>query len=535
MNFYIGPMTTHRTSLIINMLFTDRVGIVADISKIIAAGGMNITAMEVKRKQNMADVYIKADPNASQYSKKEVFNTLSEIKTLRSIRFIKTMPNEKRENTFRVVLDNVSDGIISIDRKGRIATINKVARKILNCENKPVVGKKINETDLPETAIFQCLESNTALKNKQNIITEKGRFQFLSAARPIMDSGNHVIGAVEIMKDMKEIKALAKEVSQSEEVTFSDFLGLSPGVKLAVSFAHKIAKTDSIVSVRGESGAGKELLARAIHRESGKSGPFIPVNCAALHESLLESELFGYEGGAFTGAVKDGKAGLFEQAGGGTLFLDEIGEMPPGPQAKILRVIQEHKIRKIGGSNEIPIDARIITATNRNLEKMVETGQFRKDLYYRINVLPIHIPPLKERIPDIPILAEHFLFQLNLKLDKNPQKLSQSALNKLMGHAWPGNVRELKNVIERAAILNETQTIEENSILFGPDLVSRSIDKVKNSIKGNSEESLSLQLSRVEKQIIKQAMKNAPSIRKAAIKMGISHTALRNKIKKHDL
>ena len=215
---------------------------------------------------------------------------------------------------------------------------------------------------------------------------------------------------------MREIKALAEEVSQPEKVAFDAFVGDTPSVKQAIAFARKIAPTPSIVSIRGESGTGKELFARAIHAESGRAGPFIPVNCAAIPDSLLESELFGYESGAFTGARKSGRAGLFEQAGGGTLFLDEIAELPPGPQAKILRAIQEECVRRIGGRSEIHVNTRIITATNRNLEQLVESGAFRQDLYYRINVLPIHLPPLNARTEDIPALADHFLFQINCKL-----------------------------------------------------------------------------------------------------------------------
>ena len=230
--------------------------------------------------------------------------------------------------------------------------------------------------------------------------------------------------------------------------------------------AQKIAKTDSVVFIRGESGTGKEIFARAIHEASNRKGAFVAVNCAALPESLLESELFGYAGGSFTGARKDGKQGLLEIARGGTIFLDEISEMPMSAQAKMLRVIEEKSVRPVGGAKEIPIDTRIITASNENLEQMVEQKLFREDLYYRINVLPIHIPPLREREDDIRLLAEHFLFQLDFMLEKGKQVLTAGALDKLHRHRWPGNVRELKNVIERAAILCDSEQIDVGFVLF---------------------------------------------------------------------
>jgi transcriptional regulator with PAS, ATPase and Fis domain len=337
------------------------------------------------------------------------------------------------------------------------------------------------------------------------------------------------------MKDMKEVKALVEEVAQPGDVSFDAFVGDTPSVRQAISFARKIAPTPSIVSIRGESGTGKELFARAIHAESGRTGAFIPVNCAAIPDTLLESELFGYESGAFTGAQKSGRAGLFELAGGGTLFLDEIADLPPGPQAKILRAIQENRVRRIGGRSEIEVDARIITATNRNLEQLVESGDFRQDLYYRINVLPIHLPPLNARTDDIRALADHFLFRINCKLGSSIQKLASGALEKLVQHSWPGNVRELKNVIERAAILCDTPTIGVESILFGSDLASPALigSSVTETI--HPGRSLTRQLDSLERQIVINALKSARSIRQAAGRLGVSHTTLRNKIKKHHL
>ncbi|MCB2146221.1 MAG: sigma 54-interacting transcriptional regulator [Deltaproteobacteria bacterium] len=496
---------------------------------------MNIVSMEVERKQHLADVYLEVDPVNREMSGKEILESLSGLNGLQSIRFIKTTPNENRQNTFHTVLDNISDGIISIDAKGRITTINQLARTILNCHDRDLIGRRIDETVAMDPTLLSCLEGQQYSRLRRSVSTEKGQFEFFTNARPIVDSTGRIIGAVEIMKDMKEIKALVEEVSQPEKISFDAFVGNAPSVKQAIAFARKIAPTPSIVSIRGESGTGKELFARAIHAESLRSGPFIPVNCAAIPDSLLESELFGYESGAFTGAQKSGRAGLFEQASGGTLFLDEIAELPPGPQAKILRAIQEKRVRRIGGRSEFEVDARIITATNRNLERLVETGTFRQDLYYRINVLPIHLPPLNARAEDIPVLADHFLFQINCKLAANLQHLSSEALDKLIHHSWPGNVRELKNVIERAAILCDTTMIGVESILFSFDLATPVLTAGK--VAGPVEESndLARQLNALERQIVAKALKSARSIRQAAGRLGISHTTLRNKIKKHCL
>lgn len=516
------------------LLFNDRLGIVADISSLIAEKDLNIISMEVERADEKADVYLEAEKEGGRINREEVFEILGKISDLIEISFIKTLPREERANRSRVVLDNISDGVISIDKNRKITAINRVASWIFGFKRDEVLGKDIKVLGLHDYAILDCLNGEKFTNVKKNIINEKGRFQFFATGRPIFDSSRRIVGAVEIGKDMQEIKMLAQCISKPNRITFSDIIGNTPAIKSAINFAEKIATTNSIVSIRGESGTGKELFARTIHTASDRKGEFVPINCAALPETILESELFGYMDGAFTGARRGGKAGLFEIAKNGTVFLDEIAEMPPGPQVKILRMIQEKKVRRIGGEREIPIDVRIITATNRNLEKMVEEKTFRQDLYYRINVLPIHIPPLKERIDDIPILVEHFLFQLASQLNKNLQIITRDALDKLYRHDWPGNIRELKNVIERASILSDSDRIKTDHILFSFE-IGKNIKDMKTRLYRNdlNGETLKSSLGRYERKIITRILKKAPSIRKAAKSLGISHTALLNKIKKH--
>ena len=304
-----------------------------------------------------------------------------------------------------------------------------------------------------------------------------------------------------------------------------------------MAYAKKIAEIDAVVSIIGASGTGKELFARAIHTHSRRHGPFVPINCAALPDQLLESELFGYVPGSFTGGKREGAAGLFEIADNGTVFLDEVAEMPLRAQAKLLRLIQEHAVRRIGSSKEIPINTRLITATNKNLEKMVEEKCFRKDLYYRINVLPIHIPPLRARIEDIPLLVEHFSFQIANKLDRHVGSMTSSAMHKLQQHTWPGNVRELRNVVERAAILCEGDTIHMDCILLSHELnqTGHGLQGLRhNGFTCDNGTCLKQQVSQVEKEMIRKALENSPSLRQAAKKLKISHPGLIKKMRKYN-
>jgi PAS domain S-box-containing protein len=520
-------------NLKIRLCFQDRIGIVADISNIIAANGLNIVFMEVVRKNDQAVVYVEVEGAGKFDDTEKLSDILKEIQDIQEIHFIDTLPQEEREDRFRVVLDNISDGVVSVDREGKVTTINKVAGRVYECSAAEIIGKSIKSIDLPQYAILKCLDGRILKNVKQNLITPKGRYQYISTCRPIRDSSGMVVGAVEIAKDMQEVKRMAQTFSEPSQISFSDIIGKNSTVQEAICFAQKIAGTDAPVSIRGASGTGKELFARAIHTSSNRAGCFVPINCAALPDPLLESELFGYEGGAFTGGKKEGKPGLFETAREGTVFLDEIAEMSLASQAKLLRLIQEGAVRRIGGSKEIPINARIITATNKNLERLVEEKAFRQDLYYRVSVLPIHIPPLKQRLDDIPVLVEHFLFQLSSKLEEKMPTLTARAYEKLKQHDWPGNVRELKNVVDRAAILSEGDLIDADCIFFSHEIGQYPVQASAKLPPDSS--SLKKQIADLEQKIIVETLKSAKTVRQTARRLKISHPALLKKMQKYSI
>ena len=279
--------------------------------------------------------------------------------------------------------------------------------------------------------MIKTLVTGESYDNEEMIInTEKLKSHYITSGRPILDEEGNPIGAVASLKDFENVMELIHIFTQPPMITFDEILGESKEMTRVKQLARIVAKSDSTVLIRGESGTGKELFARSIHMASPRRDkPFVPVNCAALPDTLLESELFGYEEGAFTGAKKGGKQGLFKYADKGTLFLDEIGEMSTHLQVKLLRVLQENKVRRVGADEEIPIDVRIITATNRNLEELIKNGQFREELYYRLNVIPLLIPPLRDRKEDIPILSHAFIKKLSYKMNKKVTNISEEAMH----------------------------------------------------------------------------------------------------------
>ena len=520
----------------LSLLLGNHLENMVNVASVMADFKFNILSLESQKKGENIILFLMLKSTSDNPDKNGLLKSVQSIPNWIETKIIKTLPREKKEKGYEVVLDSVIEGIISIDDEGSLTTINRVAKEIAGVESSyNISGKRIHDLPILDNDLQNTLKTKEIKRQTKNVITEKGRIQFFSCCKPIKDSNNHMIGAVEIMKYIKDIEDLANTVSQHSDIAFGDIIGKSAVIRETISLAQKIADTDSIVSIRGESGTGKEIFARAIAFDNCRCKSIVPINCAALPESLLESELFGYVGGAFTGANKRGKPGLFEIANEGTIFLDEIGDIPLNVQAKVLRVIEEKRIRRIGGADEIPVNVRIITATNKNLEQMIEQKAFREDLYYRINVLPVHIPPLRQRRDDIPLLVDHFLSRLNLKLNKSVEFIDKSAYKKLLEYHWPGNVRELKNVIERAAILTSTDQITDACILFSFESEGE-IKSLKHKFSSQlGKKSLNAMVNDYEKIILEKALKKPLSLRKTAKMLDVSHTTLLNKIKKYQI
>ncbi len=443
----------------------------------------------------------------------------------------------KIQNKYQnAIVESMSDGLLTIDSKGYVTYINEIGAEILNVDRKMAVGRHVSALVDFKPVILDVLETGKGYIDKEFIITNKygAKMHFIKTAVPIRDASGNITGVVDTFRKIKRVQKMVNEmVGAHANFTFADIVGNSERLKESVRLAKIAAKSSSNVLVQGESGTGKELFAHAIHNASSrKDQPFITVNCAAIPRELIESELFGYEGGAFTGALKNGRPGKFELANGGTIFLDEIGDMPLDMQSKLLRVLQEKKITRIGGSNVFDIDVRIIAATNKNLLQSCEQGNFRRDLYYRLNVLNINIPPLRERKGDIEELAIYLMKKINRRLDKNVEEISGAAMVYLTNYNWPGNVRELENTIERAINICRTRKIDVNDLPAG--------------ILRNSEETESREEDRgvpviesideMEKRAIKKALEVMNgNISQTASVLKVSRNTLYNKIRKYGL
>ncbi|MDW7674023.1 MAG: sigma 54-interacting transcriptional regulator [Bacillota bacterium] len=507
------------------VLNKDRVGLLLDISKILTTKNINVNSLEIV--PDSMYVEVEAEGNIDQ---KKLFQELTEVKGVTECEKIELLPWEENNQRLQAVLDAISEGVLAINSNAEITAANPIVERIFKSKKEELLGKKISEVLTDQLPMLSCLTTGEPY-NHQEIFFKKGikKFHYVTSGRPIRDKHNQIIGVVATLKDMTEVRQLVYSVTKPEMVTFQDIIGESSQLQTVIQLGQTVAQGGSIVLLRGESGTGKELFARAIHMASSRRDkPFVPVNCAALPDSLLESELFGYTEGAFTGASKKGKVGLFEFANQGTLFLDEVGELSPHLQAKLLRVLQEHKIRPIGSQEEIDIDVRVIAATHKNLEKMVEKNEFRRDLYYRLNVFPIYLPPLRERKEDIILLVNHFLHKMNLRLGKKVEFISKEAIEKLFCHSWYGNVRELENVIERAVNLVSGPWLTPDIVILDQGL--EGTERIET---GNK--TLSQILDKVEERIISQIIKDKGSIRKTAIALGVSHTTIMNKMKKHNI
>lgn len=378
-------------------------------------------------------------------------------------------------NWLKVILNSLYDGILIADKEGVVIYINPSYTRITKIKSEDILNKKLIEVR-PGSHLTNVIKEG---KKELGIHRIVGDIEYMVNMVPIY-SKEKIIGGISILNEINDIYNLTEKLNNSKKIIekleenvkrlgngkyyFDDIIAVDKLSLRTKEFAEKIAKNDSNILITGESGTGKELYASAIHNYSNRKDlPFVPVNCASIEKNLMESELFGYEAGAFTGAKKDGKIGLFQLANGGTLFLDEIGELEYELQGKLLRVLQEKTIRKIGGLKEIPVDIRLICATNRELEDMVKEGKFRRDLYYRINTIPLNLEPLLERKEDIIPLIEKFLEELNLKYKKGIE-ISTEVKDLLKKYSWPGNVRELRNTIEFLYNIVEDNRIDQKNL-----------------------------------------------------------------------
>lgn len=373
--------------------------------------------------------------------------------------------SSSNKTSFDPILDSIADGVFTVDLEWKISSFNRAAENITGIPRKQAIGRKCWEVFHADVCERNCLLKKTMKTKRQcinktvHIVNTRGKKIPISVSTALLknDRGK-VIGGVETFRDVSEIETLRKEVS--EKFTFNDIITRDHTLQTMLETLPVIAQSSSPILIGGESGTGKEVLAKAIHTFSGREkSPFIAVNCGALPESLLESELFGYKKGAFTDAKND-KPGRFDLAGNGTLFLDEIGELPKSLQVKLLRVLQEKVYEPLGSVTPVTTEARIIAATNRNLDEMVATGEFRRDLYYRINVIPLNLPPLRDRAGDIPLLVEHFTNRFNVLFKKNIQGVAPDVMQLLDDHPFPGNIRELENILQHAFVLCRGTIIE---------------------------------------------------------------------------
>lgn len=495
----------------------NRPHITYDILKVIRQHDLPVLSMEVY--SNV--IYLKL-PEVSKDIIEDIRKGCEKVYGFHHLEEIDVMSFEEKDIELKSVLNLIREGVILLSRQGVVEYANKIAYNYI--ENLSRGNKIFNYIDRQYlTSYINNKDNKSTIKTIRNRNIVIGSKNYLLNLDGIYSEDENFCGYLLTLKEI-----INEDMSSLNLITFDDIIGKEENFINVVEKAKLFAYSDAAVLLTGESGTGKEMFARAIHSYSDRADKsFVGINCAAIPEELLESELFGYEKGAFTGANARGKRGIFELASGGTVFLDEIGEMNYHLQAKLLRGIQEKKVRPLGSDREIELDIRIISATNKNLNELIEERKFRMDLFYRLNIFSIDIPPLRARKEDIDLLISYFIKNLSKRYNREKIRVTEEARKVLKSYSWPGNIREMQNVLERAVVLSRDGIIGREDISF---------DKHNgfNKLLYNNHD-LNLAVGSFEKEFILKVLKNSRSIREAARKLNVTHTLLLNRIKKYSI
>lgn len=445
------------------------------------------------------------------------------------------------QTMLEAIINSSNDAISVVDENGTGLMVNPAYTKLTGLNSDQIIGQPATaDISEGESIHMQVLRTKKPVRGARLKLGPHKKDVIVNVAPVIVDG--ELKGSIGVIHDVSELNRLSSQLQHAQKrlatleatYSFSEIVGTSKEMAFAIEQAKRGAKTSFPILLLGETGTGKELFAHAIHNESERKGqPFVRVNCAALTETLLESELFGYEQGAFSGALKSGKKGLFEEAEHGSIFLDEIGEMSPNTQAKLLRVLQEQEIVRVGGTKPIPIHVRVIAATNVDLEGAIREKRFREDLYYRLNKLPIRIPPLRERLSDLPALIDHLLRKLNLDYGHNIQSISKLVLSRFEGYYWPGNVRELENVLARSMIYMDLGATELTDVSLPQEFGQSGKREVSHAAVPKQ---LQAFLAEKEKEHLRQTLAEVDGVKTEAAKLlGISIRSLYYKLEKYNL
>lgn len=439
------------------------------------------------------------------------------------------------EKQTEIILESIGDGVLTLDSDQKITSFNRAAEKITGIRREDAIGRycwDVLRASICESGccLRQAIETGEPVVNQPIfIVNSEGERTPVSITMALLkDENGEVIGGVETFRDLSVVEELRKELEGRQ--CFFDIISKNEEMRRLFGTLEQVAESNSTVLLEGESGTGKELFARAIHSLSPrKDGPMVIINCGAVPDTLLESELFGYKAGAFTDARRD-KPGKLARAEGGTLFLDEIGDISPALQVRLLRVLQDRSYEPLGGTSSLRADVRIVAATNRELDQLVREGKFRQDLYYRVNVVRLHLPPLRERKEDIPLLADHFVRKFNRLNAKEIQGLSPEVLPILMAHDYPGNVRELENIIEYGTVVCKNSVIGIDHL---PDYVTQKVSGIVKKSPAGAVERDDLNWESVEKSFLFEALRRNDWSRAAtARQLGIHPTTLWRKMKR---